>query len=283
MRDDECVLFLQWALPRLDLAWSGFRKVRGQVCKRVKRRMRGLGVARFSDYRARLDADPQEWRFLDGLCRITISRFYRDRRTFSLLRHEILPEIALRAAAQKRQARLWSAGCASGEEPYTLKLLWDLEVRPRFREAGIDIVATDMDETLLDRARRACYATASLHELPSELRTLAFTGGEGCWRLRPEHRQGVVFLRQDIRREAPPSRFDLVLCRNLAFTYFTPALQETVLKRIAVSLELGGFLVIGSHEQLLGSMTRWRRFRGNRTIFSLVSNEESLLAWDLDA
>jgi chemotaxis protein methyltransferase CheR len=154
MQDDECINFLQWALPRLDLAWPGFRKVRGQVCKRLKRRMHGLGIERFADYRARLEAGPEEWRVLDGLCRITISRFCRDRSTFDVLRHAVLPQIAMRAAAEEREARIWSAGCASGEEPYTIRILWDFEVMPRFPDAFLGIVATDIDEILLDRAER---------------------------------------------------------------------------------------------------------------------------------
>jgi chemotaxis protein methyltransferase CheR len=272
MRDEDCVRLLQWALPRLDLAWPGFRKVRGQVCKRLKRRMRGLGIASVADYRARLEADPEEWQILDGFCRITISRFWRDRHTFEVLRHVVLPKIALRAGAEKREARLWSAGCASGEETYTLKILWDLAVRPRFPDACLDLIATDLDEALLDRARRACYPAASLRELPPELAAQAFTeDNNGCRCLQRAHRQGVQFLQQDVRHEAPPGRFDLVLCRNLAFTYFAPALQKAVLERIAASLEPHGVLVIGSHEHLPGTMARWRPLDDHRTLFVLVS------------
>ena len=271
MRDDECVRFLQWALPRLNLAWPGFRKVRGQVCKRLRRRMRRLGIASFADYRARLEVDPEEWPVLDGFCRITISRFCRDRSTFEVLRHVVLPEIAMRAAAERREAWIWSAGCASGEEPYTVKILWDLDVMPRFSGACLRIVATDLDETLLARARSACYPQASLRELPPELTAQAFRGGNGYWCLRPVHKQGAQFLQQDVRIEAPPGRFDLVLCRNLAFTYFAAALQEAVLERIAASLEPCGLLVIGSHEHLPGPTARWRPFHDSRSIFALVS------------
>ena len=84
MREEECTLFLQWALPRLDLAWPGFRKVRNQVCKRLRRRMRDLGVESYAAYREKLEADPAEWQALDSFCRITISRFCRDRGTFDL-------------------------------------------------------------------------------------------------------------------------------------------------------------------------------------------------------
>jgi chemotaxis protein methyltransferase CheR len=173
--------------------------------------------------------------------------------------------------AEAREARIWSAGCASGEEPYTLKVLWNLEVRPRFSDASLDLIATDMDETLLDRARRACYPAASLRELPPELIAGAFTEGNGCRCLRPAHRQGIQFLRQDVRQEAPPGPFDLVLCRNLAFTYFAGSLQEAVLERIAAALAPQGVLVIGGHEHLPGSTVRWRPTGGSRTLFALAS------------
>lgn len=227
--------------------------------------------AKDADYRAKLEADPREWQVLDGLCRITISRFYRDERTFDALRGVVLPQIAMRAMAEERKGRIWSAGCASGEEPYSVKVLWDLEVSPRFPKASLGIVATDMDETLLDRARRACYPKTSLRELPPELAAQAFREINDFWCLKPAHRQGVLFLQQDVRQEAPPGRFDLVLCRNLAFTYFAPALQEAVLERIAASLQPRGFLVIGSHEHLPGSMAQWRPSGCHRTIFTLLS------------
>ena len=85
MRDADCVAFLQWALPRLDLRWQGFRKVHGQVCKRLKRRIKALGLADIAAYRARLEAYPDEWATLDEMCHITISRFFRDSRIFETL------------------------------------------------------------------------------------------------------------------------------------------------------------------------------------------------------
>jgi chemotaxis protein methyltransferase CheR len=233
--------------------------------------MRRLGIGSFADYRVKLEADPEEWPVLDGFCRITISRFCRDKSTFDGLRDAVLPQIAMRAVAEEREVRIWSAGCASGEEPYTVKIVWDLQVGLRFPDVCLGIVATDIDATLLDRARQACYAAASLRELPPELSTQAFTGGNGCWCVRPAHKQSIQFLQQDLRQKAPPGRFDLVLCRNLAFTYFAPALQETVLERIAASLQPRGFLVIGSHEHLPGSMAQWRPAGCHRTIFTLLS------------
>jgi chemotaxis protein methyltransferase CheR len=119
----DCIALLQWALPQLDLQWSGFRKVRRQVCKRLKRRITELQLDNFAAYRARLAVNPAEWIIFDQCCHITISRFFRDKGLFETVRRRVLPEIAVRAKREQRDARIWSAGCASGEEPYSLKIL----------------------------------------------------------------------------------------------------------------------------------------------------------------
>jgi chemotaxis protein methyltransferase CheR len=251
MTDRECVELLQWAAPRLRLRWEGFRRVRGQVCKRLRRRLQALGLPGVAGYRARLEADPGEWAVLDSLCRVTISRFYRDRRVFDALRDDLLPALLERALARGEPAlRVWSAGCASGEEPYTVSVLFRLALQPRFPAARLELVATDADEALLARARRGCYPRGTLRELPPAWADAAFAGPgpEPC--LAPRFREGVCFLRQDLRAELPDGPFHLVLCRNLAFTYFAPPLQKEVLARLVARLEPGGLLVIGGHESL---------------------------------
>lgn len=250
MKDADCTTFLQWALPQLDMRWVGFRKVRGQVCKRLRRRMSDLGLEGFAAYRARLEADPHEWCILDECCHITISRFFRDRGVFDALRKRVLPEIALRAEGEGRQARCWSAGCASGEEPYTLKILWDLEVADGCPGVTLSIVATDIDEAMLRRARKGCFEVASLRELPPNLVVEAFDQVEDRFCVHPRQREGIMFLPQDLRTEAPTGLFDLVLCRYVAFTYFAPPLQEKVLNRLLQQLQPHGYLVIGTHERL---------------------------------
>jgi chemotaxis protein methyltransferase CheR len=250
MRDSDCIDFLQWALPCLDLRWPGFRKVRGQVCKRIKRRMRRLGIQTFAAYRERLGTDSEEWRVLDACCHVTISRFFRDKVVFDALRTRILPDIAARARRDRRNARCWSAGCASGEEPYSLKILWDLDAAIAFPDVALSIVATDIDDTVLERARRACYARTSLRQLPPDLIPQAFDILCGRLCVRPRHRHRVNFLRQDLRSQAPDGLFDLLLCRNAAFTYFAEPLQRLVLTRILERLLPHGYLIIGAHERL---------------------------------
>ena len=110
MGDDDCVHFLKWALPKLRLSWHGFRKVRGQVCKRVRRRMRALALDSVADYRSYLEACPDEWATLDSYCAISISRFYRDRAVFDFLRDDVLPDLLGNVLARENHRfSVWSA------------------------------------------------------------------------------------------------------------------------------------------------------------------------------
>lgn len=250
MNDTECTSFLQWALPQLELRWPGYRKVRRQVCKRLHRRMSDLGVADFSGYRLQLAADPSEWKVLDDCCHITISRFFRDRGVFEAIRRRALPDIADRAQREQRAARIWSAGCASGEEPYTLKILWDLEVTKNSPGVPLTVVATDVDQTMLARARKACFEPTSLHELPPGLIGQAFEQRGPLYCVKPVHREGIEFLYQDLRSQTPSPLFDLILCRYVAFTYFAQNLQKRILDRFVEQLLPNGYLAIGTHERL---------------------------------
>jgi chemotaxis protein methyltransferase CheR len=251
MRDAECIALLRWALLRLGLRWPGFRRVHRQVCKRIARRIRELGLRDVPAYRAHLERVPEEWSRLDALCRITISRFYRDRAVFDHLGEVVLPALAASAVARKEPAlRCWSAGCGSGEEPYSLALLWAFRVAHSFPAVSLSVVATDADEQLLERATRACYPQGTLRELPPEWICRAFVCENHIYCLGPAFRENVLFLRQDIRSAWPQGPFDLVLCRNLAFTYFKTGLQRRVLAAIAARLRLGAALVVGKNEGL---------------------------------
>jgi chemotaxis protein methyltransferase CheR len=225
------------------MRWPGFRKVRRQVCKRLRRRLAELGLPDLAAYRARLEREPEEWAALEALTRITISRFNRDRGVFACLEREVLPALARGADT----LQVWSAGCASGEEAYTVALLWRFSLAARFPEVGISVLATDADATMLRRARRACYGAGSLRELPRLWRA-AFTERDGLFCLRDEYAEGVTLMRHDIRSPPPEGLFDLVLCRNLAFTYFDLDGQRAAAARIAGALRPGGALVLGAHE-----------------------------------
>jgi chemotaxis protein methyltransferase CheR len=249
VKDVDCTQFLQWALPRLGMRWLGFRRVRRQVCKRLGRRMAELGLTELTEYRALLETHPQEWTRLDALCKISISRFYRDQGVWRTLEREILPHLTERARVRgETRLQIWSAGCASGEEPYTLALLFAFN-HERLSECAPEILATDTDLHLLERARRACYPASSLRRVPHSWRA-AFERSDDGHCLPAEYRTPVRFLEQDIRREYPEGRFDLILCRNLVFTYFETSLQAEIAKRLAERLVADGMLLLGIHESL---------------------------------
>lgn len=275
MRDEACIDFLQWALPRLDLHWPGFRKVRARVCKRIDRRYAALGLADVSGYRGYLDAHPDEWESLRALCVVTISRFYRDRAVFECLARNVLPSLAVAAARRPdRTLACWSVGCASGEEPYTLSILWQLQIAPRHPQIGLSVLATDLDPAVLDRADAGCYAWSSIKDLPAPWRVRAFEACDGEYRLRGPFRSPVRFELQDVRQSVPDQVFDLILCRNLTLTYFAPPLQRDVMMRVIDRLRGGGVMVVGVHESLPEGVAGLELWPGCKAIFRRIRVED---------
>jgi chemotaxis protein methyltransferase CheR len=251
MADQARIAFLKWCLPRLGLRWPGYRQVRRLVGKRLNRRLAELGLADLSAYRSFLISNPAEWARLDAMCRIPISRFYRDPGVFDDISREFLPEAAARAVARGDNAvTCWSVGCASGEEPYTLVMAWHFCVAHDWPALGFTVIATDAEETMIKRAKAACYGTSSLKDLPQEWLERAFTRRGPLFCLAGEFREGVRFELQDIRQSMPDGPFDLILCRNLVFTYFDEALQRRISDQLQERLRPGGCLVLGSHEVL---------------------------------
>jgi chemotaxis protein methyltransferase CheR len=264
---EEFARFMKWCLPRLNLRWAGFRKVSGTVRKRVGRRIGELGLADLAAYRARLEGDPSEWHVLDGFCRIPISRFYRDKGVYEALAAEVLPACA--EAARKRGGAIGvlSAGCASGEEPYTVNLIWRLCLSERFPGVDLQVLASDIDAGMLQRAERACYSASSFRDMPESLLEQGFFAAGGDYCLRDAFRQGVRFEKADLRQKVPPGPFDLILCRNTAFTYFERAVQAGVFSALDASLREGGFLVIGAHESLPVEAPGYARLRPGAPVF----------------
>jgi chemotaxis protein methyltransferase CheR len=267
MTDAECTAFLQWALPRLQRRWGGYRKVRRLVAKRLARRLRALALVDVAAYRRRLEVDRAEWDELDALLGIPISRFYRDREVFGALEREVLPALARAARrAQRTMLACWSAGCASGEEPYTLAVVWGLHIQPQQPELALRIVATDCDAQLLERARAGCYAGSSLKELPPDLRAAAFDERDGQHCVRRQWRC-VEFLCQDLRHEMPEGPFDLVLLRNVVATYYAPEVQREIFRRVAARTRAGGALVLGCHESLPTGASEFSAWPGARCVY----------------
>lgn len=222
------------------------------MIKRARRRARSLGLADLTAYRAHLETHADEWAVFDSFCRVTISRFYREAAVFELLRRELLPGLASRARARgDATLRGLCLGAAGGEEPYSLRIAWD-HVEERH---GVDlsVVAIEADPEQVARARAGVYHASTLSELPDAFRSDAFERVDDAYRIRDAVRRGVELRPGDIRDTWPEGPFDLVLCRNLAFTYFDDALARETLERIRASLRPGGVLVIGRQDRLPGA------------------------------
>jgi len=252
MHENDCVIFLQEFLPKLGYRWKGFRKVKKQVCKRIRNRIRELNLPDLLSYRQYLEIHKEEEKVLDSLCNITISRFYRDRMVFDRLATEILPLLAEKVVQNRQKhVRCWSVGCCSGEEPYTLQMIWKLSVLPRVeKDIPLRITATDRDCSLIGRAGKGIYPEGAFKDMPPEWKVQAFEKWENNFHIKEFFQQDVQFMEQDIRTDLPDGEFELILCRNLVFTYFQEDLQREIFYRMMTKLEPGGFFIVGIHESI---------------------------------
>jgi chemotaxis protein methyltransferase CheR len=253
MVDAEGVRFLQWCLPKLRLQWRGFRRVRRQVYRGIERRLAQLKVPDLTAYRSYLESHETEWAVLDTLCRIPISRFYRDKAAFQHLELVVLPELSRMILARgESELRCWSIGCASGEEPYTVAIIWRLAVGPEFPRLRLQVLGTDTDREAIERAERGFYPSHSIRDLPPKMLTRAFGESPTGFVLKEDYRAGVEFLEQDVRVTMPDGPFHLIFCRNIVFTYLDAELQRQIFRRIVDRLVPGGALMIGTTESLPG-------------------------------
>jgi len=238
--------FLKEVAPCLGLQWRPFQR-RG-VKRKVERRIVELGISRFDEYRLKIQKDPDEKDHLSKILTVTISRFFRDREVFDTLETSVLP--AILKNREKGDLNVWSIGCASGEEPYSLALLWKNSFERNWPQIHFSVLATDIDEKMLRRAEEGRYKKSSLREMPQEILENSFNKEDGFFILNPSVRKSVEFKRHNILREESFPGMDIIFCRNLAFTYFSKASQVEVLKKIGSSLNEKGYLVIGKDESL---------------------------------
>jgi chemotaxis protein methyltransferase CheR len=238
--------FIKEAAPLLDLQWRRFK--RGGVKRRVERRIAELGLATFEGYLVKIGKDPEEKTRLSQILTVTITRFFRDKKVFDILESSILPTVVGQKGGD--DFKIWSIGCANGEEPYSLSILWKERFEKRFPQIRLTLLATDVNEKLLKRAREGRYKESSLREVPERILQRFFKIEDGFYILDRSVRESVEFKKHDILREEPFSGLDIIFCRNLAFTYFSKDCQRSVLKKVAASLKENGCLVIGKEEFL---------------------------------
>jgi len=239
--------FLKEVAPLFGLQWRPIRR-RG-VKRKLERRVAEVGLSHFDEYFLKVRKDPEEQSQLSEILTVTISRFYRDGKVFNLLDHSIIPAI-IKNQEEKGEFKIWSIGCANGEEPYSLSMLWKARFENKFPKKRLVILATDINETLLKRAEDGRYKDSSLREAPEEIIRRFFRTEGGFYLIDRSVGESIVFRKHDILHEEPFHGMDIIFCRNLAFTYFSKEYQVNVLKKISESLNEGGYLVIGADEML---------------------------------
>jgi len=217
--------------------------------RRLTRRMQLQQIDSFGDYLDYLEVHPEEFSQLFNTILINVTAFFRDTNAWEFLAHEIIPR-SIHNKAPGEPIRVWSAGCASGEEPYSMAILlaealgWE-EFRQR-----VKIYATDVDEDALTQARQAVYTARAVNGLPAELCHKYFDRVGSQYAFRPDLRRCVIFGRHDLIQDAPIPRLDFVLCRN-ALMYFNAEVQARILARFHFALNDLGFLFLGKAEMLL--------------------------------
>jgi chemotaxis methyl-accepting protein methylase len=237
--------FLREVTALLGLQWRPFH--RKGIKREVERRVADAGLSGFKEYILEVKKDSAEQLLLSRILKVTISRFFRDKEVFHTLSQSIVPDLLKEDSSE---LRIWCIGCANGEEPYCLALLWKENFEQTRPEVHPSILATDIDENLLERAREGTYKNSSLKEVPEGTVRKFFKKEGGFYILDPTIRGSIEFKVHDILHEEPFLGMDIVLCRNLAFTYFSKGSQIGVLKKIALSLKEKGYLVIGKKESL---------------------------------
>ncbi|MBI4562946.1 MAG: protein-glutamate O-methyltransferase CheR [Candidatus Rokubacteria bacterium] len=246
------------------------------VCSRLGRRLRYYGYATFSQYYQHLvERDPEGQEILRMVNAITTNKtdFFREGHHFDFLRSEVLAPLAARAGAP-RSLRIWSAGCSSGEEPYSIAITV-LEAFGALRLWDVRILASDIDTEMLAIANAGVYPAERAAPVPRALRDRYFLKGrgaqEGLVRVRREVQELVDFRRINLREDAWPIRtlLDCVFCRNVII-YFDRPLQQRVVARLAETLKPGGYLFLGHSESLLGMRVGLRHLRN--TVYQKVDD-----------
>lgn len=246
--------------------FTGYK--RASLERRVSKRMAEIGVEGYGDYTDYLEVHPGEFTSLFNTILINVTSFFRDAQTWTYLEQQLLPEM-LAARPPDARFRVWCAGCASGEEAYTIAMvLAEIMGEAAFRDR-VKIYATDVDEEALAEARAATFDERRIDGVPPELLSRYFERVEGGYQFRSDLRRSLIFGRNDLVQDAPISRIDLLICRN-TLMYFNAETQGAILRRLHFSLTDDGAVVFGKSEMLLTQRELYTPIELKRRVFRTV-------------
>ena len=246
--------------------FTGYK--RASLTRRVHKRMQAIGVNTYPEFARRLEQDPAEFEHLCNTVLINVTEFFRDGIPWEALTSEIVPRLVA-AKPPDEAIRVWSAGCATGEEAYTLAIVLSEALGLDQFRARVKIYATDVDEQALIVARHASYDAKQVDDVPPSLLEKYFDSQDGRYTFRKDLRRFVIFGRNDLVQDAPISRLDLLVCRN-TLMYFNAATQANVLARFHFALTDTGYLFLGRAETLLAHSDSFTPVDLKRRIFMKV-------------
>jgi two-component system, chemotaxis family, CheB/CheR fusion protein len=246
--EDSFEALLDFLLQTHGFDFTGYK--RATLLRRVSKRVEATGCSGFDDYLDYLQVHPEEYAVLFDTILINVTSFFRDPQAWDFLQNQALPAMLASHRADQEHFRAWSAGCASGEEAYSLAMVLAEVLGEETVLGRVKIYATDVDEEALARARGGSYSTRDLAGVPEALRTKYFEQNGTQWSFRSDLRRSVIVGRHDLVQDAPISRLDLLVCRN-TLMYFTAETQSQILARLHYALKETGLLFLGRAEMLL--------------------------------
>ena len=247
--------------------FSGYK--RASLLRRIDKRIQTLGMTTYAEYTDYLEVHPEEFSQLFNTILINVTRFFRDPVAWDYLVAEIVPKIVERKEPGE-SLRIWSAGCASGEEPYTLAMVLAESLGVQQLSERVRIYATDVDEEALNRARQGTYSAAEIEDVPEALRDKYFDRAAEQYVVHKDLRGSVIFGRHDLVQDAPISHLDLLVCRN-TLIYFNAETQSKILSRFRFSINQAGFLFLGKSETLLTRTDVFTAVEPKQRVFTRVA------------
>jgi two-component system CheB/CheR fusion protein len=222
---------------------------RPTIERRLQRRFYATGQTNVRDYLHYLHRHPEEYNRLVSTFLIKVTEFFRDDDLFTALRQQVLPDLIAQARERGNELRIWSAGCATGEEGYSLAILLAEALGDELERFNVQIFATDLDEDAVAFARHGIYPRASVASLPADLLNRYFVKLDGTYQVTKLLRRQIIFGQHDLGHRPPFPHMDLVVCRNVLI-YFTAELQRRALQLFSFALRNGGYLALGKAETI---------------------------------
>lgn len=247
---------------------------RPTILRRTERRMTNLKIDNFEDYLAYLKIHPEEISILYQEFLIGVTNFFRDHKAWDLLEAESIPSI-VRSKEDGDVLKVWDVACSTGEEAYSLAILFEKEVRRQDKDIQLKIFATDISDEHIRLAGLGRFSKEAISGIPPNKLEEFFYQDENSYVINPELRKKIIFSRHDILKDPPFKNMDMVICRNLLI-YLKPEVQTAVLHTLHYALRLNGFLFLGSSETNTTLRNYFETINGKLKIFKNIHRSERL-------